>query len=166
MPPPESVSGSGSLGVERSAAVLRAVNVRKTYPSGDRTLAVLQGADFSISAGETVSIRGESGSGKSTLLNILAGLDRADSGELFWGTEAAHGLSLGELTARRGRFLGLVFQSYYLIPELDAFANVLMGARMLGGIGAAEKARAEALLKRVGLAERATHLPTDRKSVV
>ncbi len=148
------------MGVERSGAVLRAVNVRKTYPSGDRTLAVLQGADFSISAGETVSIRGESGSGKSTLLNILAGLDRADSGELFWGTEAAHGLSLGELTARRGRFLGLVFQSYYLIPELDAFANVLMGARMLGGIGAAEKARAEALLKRVGLAERATHLPT------
>jgi lipoprotein-releasing system ATP-binding protein len=149
-----------ALSVERSAPVLRAVNVRKTYPSGDRTLAVLQGADFAISAGETVSIRGESGSGKSTLLNILAGLDRADSGELFWGAEAAHGLSLGELTARRGRFLGLVFQSYYLIPELDAFANVLMGARMIGGIGAAEKARAEALLKRVGLAERATHLPT------
>jgi lipoprotein-releasing system ATP-binding protein len=152
--------GSSALNVERSAAVLRSVGVRKTYPSGDRTLAVLQGVDFSVSAGETVSIRGESGSGKSTLLNILAGLDRADSGELFWGAEAAHRLSLGELTARRGRFLGLVFQSYYLIPELDAFANVLMGARMLGGVGAAERARATALLKRVGLAERATHLPT------
>jgi len=156
---------SGSLDVERSAlnvessrAVLRAVNVRKNYPSGDRTLAVLQGVDFSVRAGETVSIRGESGSGKSTLLNILAGLDRPDSGELFWGAEAAHNLSLSELTARRGRFLGMVFQSYYLIPELDAFANVLMGARMIGGVGATERARATALLKRVGLAERLTHL--------
>jgi predicted ABC-type transport system involved in lysophospholipase L1 biosynthesis ATPase subunit len=150
---------SSALDAESSGAVLRAVQVRKTYPSGDRTLAVLQGVDFSVNAGETVSIRGESGSGKSTLLNILAGLDRPDSGELFWGAEAAHGLSLGELTARRGRFLGMVFQSYYLIPELDAFANVLMGARLVGGVGAAEKARATALLKRVGLAERTTHLP-------
>jgi lipoprotein-releasing system ATP-binding protein len=139
--------------------VLRSANIRKTYPSGDRTLAVLQGVDFSVNAGETVSIRGESGSGKSTLLNILAGLDRPDSGELFWGAEAAHNLSLSELTARRGRFLGMVFQSYYLIPELDAFANVLMGARMIGGVGATERVRATALLKRVGLAERATHLP-------
>jgi lipoprotein-releasing system ATP-binding protein len=139
--------------------VLRSAGIRKNYPSGDRTLAVLQGVDFSVSAGETVSIRGESGSGKSTLLNILAGLDRPDSGELFWGAEAAHNLSLSELTARRGRFLGMVFQSYYLIPELDAFANVLMGARMIGGVGATERARASALLKRVGLAERSTHLP-------
>jgi lipoprotein-releasing system ATP-binding protein len=156
----------GSLDLERSKlnvgsspVVLRAAGICKTYPSGDRTLAVLQGVDFSVSAGETVSIRGESGSGKSTLLNILAGLDRPDSGELFWGAEAAHGLSLGELTARRGRYLGMVFQSYYLIPELDALANVIMGARMIGGVGTAEKARAAALLKRVGLAERTTHLP-------
>ncbi len=145
--------------MSEAVTVLRSAGVRKTYPSGDRTLAVLQGVDFSVSAGETVSIRGESGSGKSTLLNILAGLDRPDSGELFWGAEAAHQLSLSELTARRGRFLGMVFQSYYLIPELDAFANVLMGARMIGGVGAPERARAAALLKRVGLAERATHLP-------
>jgi len=150
---------NSAFNVERSAPVLRAVGLRKTYPSGDRTLAVLQGVDFSVSAGESVSIRGESGSGKSTLLNILAGLDRPDGGELFWGAEAAHNLSLGELTARRGRFLGMVFQSYYLIPELDAFANVLMSARMLGGVGATERARATALLKRVGLAERAEHLP-------
>ena len=122
-------------------------------------LSVLQGVDFSVGAGESVSIRGESGSGKSTLLNILAGLDRADAGELFWGAEAAHSLSLGELTARRGRFLGMVFQSYYLIPELDALANVLMGARLIGGVGAPERDRATALLKRVGLAERSAHLP-------
>ncbi|SDR70465.1 ABC transporter ATP-binding protein [Opitutus sp. GAS368] len=142
-----------------SPSVLRTAGLRKTYPSGDRTLSVLQGVDLAVAAGETVSIRGESGSGKSTLLNILAGLDRPDSGEIFWGAEAAHSLSLGELTARRGRFLGMVFQSYYLIPELDAFANVLMAARLVGGAGATERARATTLLKRVGLAERSTHLP-------
>jgi predicted ABC-type transport system involved in lysophospholipase L1 biosynthesis ATPase subunit len=152
--------GSSALNVELSAPVLRAAGLRKLYPSGDRTLEVLQGVDFAVSAGETVSVRGESGSGKSTLLNIVAGLDRPDAGELWWGGEAAHQLSLGELTARRGRFLGMVFQSYYLIPELDAFANVLMGARMLGAVSTKERDRTTALLQRVGLAERGHHLPS------
>jgi lipoprotein-releasing system ATP-binding protein len=141
-------------------AVLHASGLRKTYPSGDRTLEVLQGVDLTVSAGETVSVRGESGSGKSTLLNILAGLDRPEAGELWWNSEAAHQLSLGDLTARRGRFLGMVFQSYYLIPELDAFANVLMAARVVGAVGSAERERVTALLKRVGLAERGHHLPS------
>ncbi len=140
--------------------VLQASGLRKNYPSGDRTLEVLKGVDLAISAGETVSVRGESGSGKSTLLNILAGLDRPDAGQLFWGGEPAHELSLGELTACRGRFLGMVFQSYYLIPELDAFANILMAARMVGRTGPAERTRASALLGRVGLAERGHHLPS------
>jgi len=141
-------------------SVLRASGLRKTYPSGDRSLEVLRGVDFAVRAGEAVSVRGESGSGKSTLLNILAGLDRPDAGELFWGAEAAHELSLGDLTARRGRFLGMVFQSYYLIPELDAFANVLMAARMIGAGGAAKRLRVTALLQRVGLGERGHHLPS------
>ena len=143
-----------------ASPVLRATNLRKLYLSGDKTLEVLRGVDLVVHAGESVSIRGESGSGKSTLLNILAGLDRPDGGELFWKTEAAHQLSLGDLTARRGRFLGMVFQAYYLIPEIDALANVLMGARMVGAVGAAERTRAAALLKRVGLAERMEHLPS------
>ena len=142
-----------------SGSVLRASGLSKTYPSGDKTLGVLAGVDLAVAAGESISIRGESGSGKSTLLNLLAGLDRPDAGELFWAGEAAHQLSLGELTARRGRFLGMVFQAYYLIPEIDALANILMGARMVGRVGQTEHDRAGALLKRVGLAERGHHLP-------
>ncbi len=141
------------------APILRAGGLAKTYPSGDKTLGVLSGVNIAVAAGESVSIRGESGSGKSTLLNLLAGLDRPDAGELFWGAEAAHHLTLGELTARRGRFLGMVFQAYYLIPEIDALANVLMAARLVGRVGAAERERAATLLKRVGLAERGHHLP-------
>jgi lipoprotein-releasing system ATP-binding protein len=149
-----------TLGAGRSGAILRAAGLSKTYPSGDKTLGVLSGVDLAVAAGESLSIRGESGSGKSTLLNLLAGLDRPDAGELYWGSEAAHRLSLGELTARRGRFLGMVFHAYYLIPEIDARANVLMGARLVGGLGAAERDRAAALLKRVGLGERGHHLPS------
>ena len=140
--------------------VLRAAGLRKNYRSGDSTLEVLRGLDFTVAAGESVSIRGESGSGKSTLLNLLAGLDRPDAGELWWGTEATHKLSLSELTARRSRFLGMVFQAYYLIPEIDALANVLMGARMVGLIGTVDRDRAVMLLQRVGLAQRSHHLPS------
>ncbi|MBA3850502.1 MAG: ABC transporter ATP-binding protein [Opitutus sp.] len=142
-----------------AAPVLRAAGLRKSYRSGDATLEVLRGLDLAVAPGESVSIRGESGSGKSTLLNLLAGLDRPDAGELLWGNEPTAQLALGALTARRGRFLGMVFQAYYLIPEIDALANVLMGARMIGPPGKAERERAAALLKRVGLAERGHHTP-------
>ncbi len=141
------------------APVLCAAGLRKSYRSGEAVLAVLRGVDLRVAAGESVSIRGESGSGKSTLLNLLAGLDQPEAGELFWGTEATAKLAPGELTVRRGRFLGMVFQAYYLIPEIDALANVLMAARLVGPVGAPERARAAALLARVGLAGRSHHVP-------
>ena len=138
--------------ISSAAAVLAANGIRKNYRSGDRVIEVLRGVDLVIGAGESVSIRGESGSGKSTLLNLLAGLDEPDAGRLSWAGEPAH-------AARRARFLGMVFQSFYLIPEIDALANVLMAARMVKVPGAAERARAKELIARVGLAERASHLP-------
>jgi|UniRef100_UPI00404B7B41 predicted ABC-type transport system involved in lysophospholipase L1 biosynthesis ATPase subunit len=128
--------------------VLTAVDVRKTFISGDRRIEVLRGAALSVHAGESVSISGESGSGKSTLLQLLARLDEPDTGSITWGG-----------SAERADYLGMVFQSFYLIPEMDALANVLMAARIRGAVGKAEKARAAELLARVGLAERATHLP-------
>ena len=136
-----------------NANILEAKGLTKSFLSGERTLEVLRGVDIRVLAGESVSICGESGSGKSTLLHTLAGLDAIDGGELAWEGSAETGAE------RRGRFLGMVFQSFYLIPELTAFDNVLMAARMVGRIGSDERKRAASLLERVGLAERADHVP-------
>ena len=136
-----------------SDAIISARGLTKTFLSGDRRIEVLRGVDLEVGAGETVAIRGESGSGKSTLLNLLAGLDTPDAGTLTWAGSADTGAK------RRATYLGIVFQSFYLIPELDALQNVLMAARILKGPGATELARAKELLARVGLAERARHLP-------
>ena len=135
-----------------SNEVLAGRALAKTYLSGDRRIAVLREVSLEVAAGESVSIRGESGSGKSTLLNLLSGLDAPDSGTIEWGGAAP-------AVDRRAKFLGMVFQSFYLIPELNAEQNVLMAARMVRTPTAAARARTKALLARVGLAERATHLP-------
>ncbi len=133
--------------------ILIARNLRKTYLSGDRTIQVLNEISFEIEAGESVSIRGESGSGKSTLLNLLAGIDAPDAGELTW-----KGFARADHVAR-ARFLGIIFQSFFLMPEMNALENVLMARRIVGGVGPTERARAALLLQKVGLAERAHHLP-------
>jgi predicted ABC-type transport system involved in lysophospholipase L1 biosynthesis ATPase subunit len=135
-----------------SNVVLSARGLAKSYASGDRRIEVLRGVDLDVAGGESVSIRGESGSGKSTMLNLLSGLDAPDAGTLAWAGAPAH-------SERRAAFLGMVFQSFYLIPEIDALQNVLMAARMIRSPGAAEKTRAKELLARVGLSERATHVP-------
>jgi len=137
-----------------SEALLTARALRKTYLSGDRRIEVLRRVDLDLAAGESVSIRGESGSGKSTLLHLLAGLDAPDSGEMLW----RGGKTLA--AAHRARFAGMVFQAFYLVPELDALANVLLAARILGRPDAAARARAAELLARVGLTARAQHLPS------
>jgi len=137
-----------------SEPVLSARGIRKTYRSGDALLEVLRGVDLEIAPGESVSIRGESGSGKSTLLNLLAGLDAPDAGTVLWDGSADTG------ARRRAAYLGMVFQSFYLVPELDACANVLLARRILGGADAAARKRARDLLDQVGLGGRARHLPS------
>lgn len=142
---------------EPANAVLQARGLRKSYASGDRRIAVLRGVDLSLCAGESVSIRGESGAGKSTLLHLLAGLDSPDEGELFWNGAR---IDARRCTALRNRFLGLIFQSFHLVPELTAEDNVLLPRRIGGRVDAAARRRAMELLARVGLDERAGHLPS------
>jgi len=121
---------------------------------------VLDGVDFKISQGESISIRGESGSGKSTLLNVLSGLETADAGDLLWRGKLVSGRSLSWMAAQRAALIGFVFQAYYLAPELNALENVLLGARIAGRIDSSVVDRAEALLKRVGMHHRLKHSST------
>jgi len=141
-----------------SDPILLAEDIRKKFLSGRLEVDVLQGASISVASGERVSIQGESGCGKTTFLNLLAGLDKADSGHIQWNGSMLAELSESEITKRRGSFIGMVFQSYYLVPEIDALSNALLGARIAkrNGVGEAE---AEDWLKRVGLAERIRSMP-------
>jgi len=146
--------------VNNSEYLLEAKALGKQFPGADSVISVLDGVDFALRPGESVSIRGESGSGKSTLLNVLSGLERADSGQLFWEGKDVTKYSLSKLAATRTRFMGFVFQAYYLAPELNALENVLLGARIAGRVDASVRERAEALLIRVGLKERIRHSST------
>lgn len=137
--------------------ILEAKQLGKSFPSPDGAISVLNGVDFELRRGESVSIRGESGSGKSTLLNVLSGLETTDVGELFWDGKKVSGRSLSWLAALRTNYIGFVFQSYYLAPELNALENVLLGARIAGRINSTVTDRAEALLKRVGMGHRLRH---------
>src|SRR5687767_781307 len=118
---------------------MSARSLRKTYLSGSQHLEVLRDVTLEVKLGESISIRGESGSGKSTLLNLLSGLDTPDTGTIHWAGAAP-------AAGRRAEFLGMVFQSFYLIPELNAEQNVLMAARIRRSPGAADRARARELL--------------------
>jgi predicted ABC-type transport system involved in lysophospholipase L1 biosynthesis ATPase subunit len=140
--------------------LLEAKALGKHFPGSDKTISVLDGVDFALRPGESVSIRGESGSGKSTLLNVLSGLERADLGQLFWQGKDVTKYSLSKLAGSRTLFMGFVFQAYYLAPELNAVENVLLGARIAGRVDQGVRERAEALLVRVGLKERIRHSST------
>ena len=137
--------------------ILEAKQLGKSFPGPDGAISVLNGVNFKLRRGESVSICGESGSGKSTLLNVLSGLENTDVGELLWNGQQVSGRSLSWLAARRTNYIGFVFQSYYLAPELNALENVLLGARIAGRINSTVIDRAEALLKRVGMGHRLRH---------
>jgi lipoprotein-releasing system ATP-binding protein len=141
-------------------AVLSARGVRKIFTGGDgRPLEILSGVDLDVGRGEFVAIVGESGAGKSTLLHLLGALDRPSDGAISLdglAYEAATGAELDELRNRR---IGFVFQFHHLLRDFTALENVCMPLR-IGGIPEAEaRARADSLLRQVGLAERLSHRP-------
>lgn len=140
--------------------ILEARKIGKSFPGSEGSISVLEGVDFVLRRGESVSIRGESGSGKSTLLNVLSGLETIDSGELFWQGKKVSEQSLSWLAARRINYIGFVFQAYYLAPELNALENVLLGARIAGKVDRVVVERAKSLLECVGMEHRITHCAT------
>ena len=143
----------------RSGKVLEAIGLEKTYRSGERDIPVLAGVSLRVAKGATLSISGESGSGKSTLLNLLSGIEEADKGEVLWNGCPLTRIPESRRPGRRSCFLGFVFQSYYLIPELDTRDNVALAGR-IGGLSAKEsRALAANLLEEVGLKERLRSRP-------
>jgi putative ABC transport system ATP-binding protein len=142
---------------KESQVVLQAEQLGKAVISGERTLTILQDIDFAVTDGESVAIVGASGSGKSTLLGLLAGLDLPSHGRVLLAGQDLGRLDEDERAALRGRELGFVFQSFHLLPALNALENVMLPLELLGIPGAA--ATAEAMLARVGLDDRLGHAP-------
>ncbi len=118
---------------------------------------VLKGINLSIKQGTSVGIVGPSGSGKSTLLMVMAGLERLDSGEIFINDAPFHSMSEDRIADFRGRNIGIVFQSFHLIPNMTALENVAVPLELANVRGAFDIARRE--LAAVGLGERLTHYP-------
>jgi ABC-type lipoprotein export system ATPase subunit len=141
------------------ALLLSARQVSKTYFLGKRTLEVLRGVDLDMVRGDFVALRGASGAGKSTLLHLLGGLDTPNKGEVWLAGRNIAKLSSRELARLRNQEVGYIFQSYYLLPELDALENVCLPARMARTPAGTAAARARELLARVGLKDRMEHKP-------
>jgi putative ABC transport system ATP-binding protein len=146
------VSYSGST-------IAHVASVQKSFRRGAEQVQVLRGLDLAIPNGEFLALMGPSGSGKSTLLNLVAGLDRPDSGSVEVGGERIDQLSERALARWRARHVGLVFQFYNLLPVLSAAKNVELPL-LLTSLSASERRRhVDTALAVVGLEHRAKHLP-------
>ena len=135
-------------------------SLNKTYEAGAQRIHVLQDLELEVAAGEMVAIVGASGVGKSTFLHVLGGLDRAGTGEVIVAGNTITTMKDGALVDFRNRHVGFVFQFHHLLPEFDALENVEMPMRIAGVAKSETRARAAALLERVGLGERLTHRPS------
>ena len=141
--------------------MLRVKGLSKTYSKGDVEIPALRDITFEVDTGEFISIVGRSGSGKSTLLNLIGGLDTPSCGQiLFRGTDLA-AMKRSELAGHRRRSVGMLFQSFNLIPHRTALENVIL-ALTFGRFPRGErKQRAAALLENVGLMDRMNHKPAE-----
>ena len=134
-------------------------NLSKSYRRGGQQIPVLQGIDLDIAGREFLALMGPSGSGKSTLLNLIAGIDRADAGSIRVAGVEITTMSDAELARWRAAHIGFVFQFYNLIPVLSALENVELPLHLTGLSRRERREHAEAVLRLVGLADRADHRP-------
>jgi putative ABC transport system ATP-binding protein len=147
--------------MDRSAEVLvRAQGLRKEYGRGAGLIRAVDGVDLEVARGEAVAVRGPSGCGKSTLLHLLGGLDRPTAGELHLNGRRIDQLSERGLAQLRRREVGFVFQAFHLMDELTARENIELPALLAGRSPHEAQRRAAQLLERVGLSDRAGHLPS------
>ncbi len=141
-----------------STSVIKAVSVSKKVTTASSSLTILQDVSLEVEQGETIALVGVSGAGKSTLMTLLAGLDIPSAGDIELLGQSLSQLDDEARAALRSEAIGFVFQSFLLIPSLNAVENVMLPAIIKGDVG--DEARASGLLKLVGLAGRETHLPS------
>ncbi len=147
----------GEAGSGKREAILSCRGLRKTYTGLD--VAVLNGIDLDIAAGEQVAIVGASGSGKSTLLHLLGGLDTPSAGEVSILGRPLARLDEAQKGAMRNTALGFIYQFHHLLPEFTALENVAMPLLVRRVARTEAQAEAEALLREVGLGHRLQHMP-------
>ncbi len=140
--------------------VLRARGLRKEYGKGEGLVRAVDGVDLEVNRGETVAVMGPSGCGKSTLLHLLGALDRPSAGELWLAGRRIDEIGERALARLRRTAVGFVFQAFHLMEELTAVENVELSALLAGRSPRAARRRAVELLDRVGLADRASFLPS------
>jgi len=140
-----------------NALMVKAAGLSKVVPNGAGQLAILHEIDLAVMAGEAVAIVGASGSGKSTLLGLLAGLDTPSAGSVHLDGVDLFALDEDGRAALRAKLLGFVFQSFQLLPALNALENVMLPLELAGIARAAQLATG--MLERVGLRERLAHYP-------
>jgi len=141
------------------APLIRTRDVAKDYRVGDNLIRALDGVSVDIARGECIAVMGPSGSGKSTFMNVLGCLDRPSAGEVWLDAQPVSALSDDALAAVRNRSIGFVFQSFNLLARTSALENVELPLVYAGTAARARRERALEMLARVGLAERAHHLP-------
>lgn len=137
--------------------ILRLNDVNLTLGDGQSQVKVLNGIKFEVTQGTSIGIVGPSGSGKTSLLMVLSGLERADSGSVEINKTDITKFSEDEMASFRGRHIGIVFQSFHLIPNMNALENVAVPLELAGHQDAFKRAKEE--LEKVGLGERLTHFP-------
>jgi putative ABC transport system ATP-binding protein len=140
---------------------IRITGLRKTFLMGREQVHALAGVDVDIAANTFSAVIGPSGSGKSTLLYLIGGLDRATSGSITVRGQPLEKMDENELAQYRRRTVGFIFQSFNLISSMTALENVMFPMRFRRSSVAHRRERAQALLKMVGLADRAHHKPTE-----
>jgi putative ABC transport system ATP-binding protein len=144
-----------------SSPLIKIRGLDKSYTRGDQALAVLEGIDLDVDAGEFIALMGPSGSGKSTLLNLIAGIDKPTGGTIEIGGVDIGRLSEGALADWRAANIGFVFQFYNLMPVLTAFENVELPLLLTHLSAAQRKQHVLTALAMVGLSDRMTHLPNE-----
>ncbi|WP_248959468.1 ABC transporter ATP-binding protein [Sphaerisporangium perillae] len=143
-----------------SSAAVRACGLVKTHGQGQSGVRAVDEVDLEVPQGQMLAVMGPSGCGKSTLLHLLGGLERPTGGEVWVAGRRIDTLSERALARLRRRSVGFIFQAFHLVEELSAAENVELPALLAGRSRREARRRASLLLERVGLADRARHLPS------